>query len=112
MPRKVTSLDTENLCRRYVAGESQKQLAEQFGISRSVVSRVLVERAIPIRGLQEAVCVANKRMPKEARVKRAAAAHAAIRGKRQSEEHRRKIAETVERRRLGVTRTESRLAMA
>jgi len=96
----------DDLARRYLAGQSIKRLAEAFGTDRGAVRDRLVEYGVCIRTRSEAQQLAADNMTTETRKRMVGPAHAAVRGKRQSEEHRCKIAATREIKCIGTSRTE------
>ena len=104
--RSRPSLDTVEVVRRYIAGESMKALAREFGCSSGPVHRILVEAGVAIRGNVEAVIMSTREKSPEDRKRWAVAANAAVRGKAQTEEHRRKIAQTRERDVMGASPAE------
>lgn len=80
----------------YSAGQSIKHLAERYGLDRSVIRRALVDAGVSIRTRQESQQLVADNMSLETRQRMVGPAHAAVRGKSQSEEHRRRIATTRE----------------
>lgn len=54
MPPKLSALDADDLVRRYLVGESTKQLGPAFGISSRVVSDYLRRAGVPARTHKEA----------------------------------------------------------
>lgn len=94
MAQRQTGFDADNLVSRYLDGTSVKQLANDFGFSRSVVYRILRERGIPARNRSEAMYVRMAHTSKEERQRLASAAHEAKRGKANTPEmlHKRALA--------------------
>ncbi len=82
----------EGIADAYRAGESVKALAAAHGVARAVVRRWLIEAGEGPRGRSEAMNVRQGRMSPAERSNLARAAHDAVRGVEQSEEHRRRIA--------------------
>jgi Helix-turn-helix domain len=78
--RKASHIDANDLVQRYVAGESEKALAEAFGVSRQPIRRLLIESGVPIRGRSEAMYARMANTSPEDRAKLSDAAHAAVRG--------------------------------
>lgn len=76
----------------YVAGESVLSLARRFGISRPAIVRNLRKAGVPIRGGSEAGLIRASRLTPIERQLQACAAHAAKRGKPESEEQRERVA--------------------
>lgn len=100
MSRKVVVCDAKNLCRCYIEGESEKAISDRLNIGRSVTRRVLVENGVEIRSMSASAYPRQSRATPEERRKNAEAAHAAVRGTRQSFEHLCKRAATNEQRGL------------
>lgn len=94
MPRPWVPPDLDNLLKRYRSGESEQQLAQSYGVGRSVIRRILTENGVQPRGIGEAQLLRMQRLSPEERQALAAAAHAAVRGTKQSVEHRESIART------------------
>jgi len=91
----------------YDAGVSVKGLAKEFGVASSVIVSRLNELGITPRNRSEAMYVRMDHTPPEERRRLTDAAHSAVRGVRQTEEHRRKIAVTREAIQFKVSRTET-----
>jgi hypothetical protein len=94
MPRPWVPPDLDNLLKRYRSGESEQQLAQSYGVGRSIIRRILTENGVQPRGIGEAQLLRMQRLSPEERQALAAAAHAAVRGTKQSVEHRESIART------------------
>ena len=92
MPYKLKSSDVDDLCRLYQSGFLESDLAKRFKITYQNVHRWLVIRKVPLRTISDSHRIAAARSSKEERARRASAAHDAVRGKRQTLEHREKIA--------------------
>jgi very-short-patch-repair endonuclease len=88
------SLDVPSIIAAYGSGESEKSIADRLGISRNVIRRRLLESGVQPRNRSAGMFARMARTSPEDRRKLSEAAHAAIRGKPQSEEQRRKIAAT------------------
>jgi very-short-patch-repair endonuclease len=86
MGRYNIPLDVNDLVKRYVAGESEKSLAESVGVSRNVIRRRLEASGTAIRDRSAAMHTRMSRLDPEERAQLAAAAHDAVRGKRKSAE--------------------------
>lgn len=82
----------DDVASRYQAGESEQAIAKSFGVSRSVVRRHLREAGVEIRGRSQATALRMAKLTPEERLRLAENAHAAVRGKPQSVEHRVKCA--------------------
>ena len=86
-------LDTDDLIRRYKSGETLKEIAETYNVCRPTIARRLRHAGIMLRTGGEARLLMwtkiTNPVDRKAIVKKA---HAAIRGKDQTEEHRVKIA--------------------
>lgn len=110
MPSKASLPHIDDLAALYLSGDSIKGLSERFGACRSRVTRLLRDAGIPLRTHQEAQQLSADRMSPETRKRMVGPAHDAVRGKRQSDEHRCKIAATRERECIGTSRTEELFA--
>lgn len=106
MASKLTLPNEDDLVRRYIAGESEKALAEAFGISRSPIRRVLLEAGVPIRGRGDAMTVRMGKTSRDERMALTEAAHAAARGSVRPESSLIKKAQTVEARLTNVSPAE------
>lgn len=78
-PRR-NDFDIDNLISRYLAGESAKKLAADFGFSRQVVYRVLRNANITPRNRSESMYTRMSQTTPEERKRLASAAHEAKRG--------------------------------
>lgn len=85
MPTKWSPPDPDDLARRYLAGESEKALAEALGVSRTPVRRFLLERGLATRGRSEAMQLRMAATTPEERKRLTSAAHATVRGRKASE---------------------------
>lgn len=99
MTRKIDPPDVgysaEQLRIDYVEhGLAEHVLAHQHGVSRNVVARWLRDADIPRRSSSEAGLVRAAQMSPEQRAEQAAAAHAAVRGRKSSWYERCRIAKT------------------
>ena len=81
MSTKIELANTDDLIRRYQAGESENKLSGEFGISRSVITRILRDHGIHHRGRSEAELLKWSHMSPERRRNQVAAAHQAARGR-------------------------------
>lgn len=77
---------------QYISGVSEKELAASYGVSRPVMSRWLGEAGVKRRSIKEANALRMASLSDDQRQRIVMAAHAAVRGKRQTERHREKIA--------------------
>src|SRR5262245_21929879 len=68
-------LDQEELARRYLAGESEKALAEFLGTNRGIVRRRLLDMGITPRGRSDAERIKWGRMTDAQRRRQVSAAH-------------------------------------
>lgn len=84
--RMLRPVDVEALAERYLAGESEKALAEAFGVDRGVVRRRLLGAGIQPRGRSEAMYVRMANTTAEERARLSEAAHVAVRGTKHSAE--------------------------
>ena len=103
---KKINIDIDNLIRLYELGESEKALAEKFGVSRTVIRPRLIENGIKPRNRSEAMYVRMSRTSKEERARLTAASHAAIRGTHHSFERQCKTAISRERSQSWIGRGE------
>lgn len=98
------------LVERYQSGESVKSIADSTGVARTVVQRLLIAEGIHPRGQVEANrLLAAERTPEQHRAN-TQAAHAAVRGRPQSAEHRVRIAVARERNQTSASPAELLLA--
>lgn len=104
------ALDDSAICDRYIAGETEQALARAFGVSRSAIKRRLINAGIIRRTMSEAHRLRASKMTASERSAQAAAAHDAVRNRRQTDEHRCKIALTNEVRQHNVSRIDRRCA--
>lgn len=81
MTAKWVPPDADDLVRRYVVGESEKALAEAFGVGRQAIRRVLLEAGIQPRNRSEGMFTRMAQTSPEERARLASAAHAAVRGR-------------------------------
>jgi very-short-patch-repair endonuclease len=87
-------VDRDAVVAAYLAGESSKSIHQRLGISREAVRNELKRRGIQPRSKSGAMFMRMSRTSAEDRKRLAEAAHAAARGKPQSQETREKIALT------------------
>ena len=85
-------LDIKDISGRYLAGETLNQIAESLGCSRVPIRQRLRVAGIPIRSGSEARTLMWKSISASEKARLLSFPHNAIRGKRQSEEHRHKLA--------------------
>jgi very-short-patch-repair endonuclease len=112
MTRKLKSSDIDDLCRLYQSGFLESDLAKRFNVAYQAIHSWLVKRDVPLRSLSEGHRIAAARASKEERARRSKAAHDAVRGKRQTLEHREKIALTREDRQISISPIEMTCARA
>ena len=93
----------------YVAGESELSIARRYGVSRRVVGRHLDRAGVQRRGRSAAGLVRASRLTPIERQLQAQAAHAAKRGKRESEEQRERVALAREKSGAGMSDIELQL---
>ena len=86
MTAKWVPPDADDLVRRYVAGESEKALAESFGVSRSAIRTALLGAGVQPRNRSEGMFARMAQTSPEERARLASAAHAAVRGKPKTDE--------------------------
>ena len=103
MTLRIEVPNLDNLLNRYVAGESENKLAREAGVGRGVFRRRLLWAGIKPRGRSEAELMKWSRMSPERRAAQVATAHEAVRGSKQTWEHRCKGAITRERNISGAT---------
>lgn len=82
MPRKLATLDADDLIRSYLEGEPEQAIAKRLGVSRTPVRRLLLAHGVPIRGIGEANAIRMGRMSPDERRQLASKANAARRGQR------------------------------
>jgi very-short-patch-repair endonuclease len=80
----------------YTKGVSIKALARKYGVARNVINLRLRDSGIPIRNRSESMFTRMAHATPEERARLSEAAHAAVRGTRQTAKHRMKIAKTRE----------------
>ena len=83
-PMKRISLDADDLIRKYLAGQPENALALEFGVSRNVIRRHLLENDITPRGLSESQFLRAAQRTAAERKANAAAAHIAATGREKS----------------------------
>ena len=84
MSRIIIVPDIDNLIRRYIAGESEKQLALIVGISRGCFRNQLLKHGVKPRGRSESMSERMRQSTPEERQRISAAAHDAVRGRKRS----------------------------
>lgn len=99
-------ININDLLKLYNSGMLLCELGEYFGVNYNVIRNRLIEIGYPLRSISESHKISASRSTPEERRRRAKAAHDAVRGKRQSFEHRCKIAKTREIKQVGITRIE------
>ena len=86
----------DGFIKRYIAGETEQKLAGEIGISRTALRTRLISNGVKIRGCSEANTIRMSHLSRKQRLKITSAAHTAVRGFKQSDEHRTKISKTLE----------------
>lgn len=81
MTRKRIALNADDIVREYLAGVSEKKLADRFNVSRTAIRRRLIESGVNPRGRSEAELVKWSQMSARKRKAQTDAAHDAVRGK-------------------------------
>ena len=104
------NLPVAEIAARYYAGESESSLARAYSLQRQQVRRCLIETNMAIRGRVEANRLLAKQTPTEEHHRRIAIAQEATRGRRQTREHRHKIARTRQAKEIGGSLAESIMA--
>lgn len=87
----------DELVSLYLSGESERSLSKRYNCARLVIKAILKDIGITRRNNADANRLMMSRRTREENIKNAQAAHMAVKGKPQTEEHRRKIAASVER---------------
>lgn len=77
----ISAIDVADLARRYLAGESEKALAESLGVSRTPIRRLLLKAGVEPRNRSAGMYVRMARTGPEERARLTEAAHAAARGR-------------------------------
>jgi hypothetical protein len=93
-------LDVDDLVRRYVAGESEKALAESLDVSRGTVRNRLLKAGVQPRNRSEGMFTRMAQTSPEERARLASAAHAAVRGRPLSTSH--KLASAATKEAMGI----------
>jgi len=103
--------NVDDIKRRYLAGETLNSIAKSFNCTRTPIIRRLLASGVVLRSGSEVRNNMWKNITSPAdRARIISAAQDAVRGKRQSREHRVKIAKTCEIRQIGITRGEQILS--
>lgn len=84
--RAMKDLPMDVIVARYLAGESEKALADAYGTFPIVIKDRLERAGVPRRGRSEAMFVRMARTSPEERSRLSAAAHDAVRGRVQSQD--------------------------
>lgn len=87
-PGNAKPFDHAECIALYAAGHSVKALAERYNVQRSTISTMLDRNGIALRGRSEAMFTRMANTDPEKRKQLCEAAHNAVRGKAQSNEHR------------------------
>ena len=105
-PHKRTDITADDTAALYNSGLSEKAVAKRLGIDRCAVRRRLLKAGVKPRNRSESMFLRMSQTAPEERKRLASAAHDAVRGTSQTEEHRLKVAAGVERNCVNVSRTE------
>ena len=108
MPRIPKDFDVHDLIRRHEAGESLKQASKRLGYGRRALQLQMTKAGFTPRNRSEAMFVRMSRTSATERQRLSAAAHEAVRGKRQTDQHRIRVAKTKETT-IVPTRTEGKM---
>ena len=94
MASKITNIDTNYIIQEYLAGKSNKRLAEEIGVSRQVIYRVLKNAQIHIRNGSESMYIRMAQTSADERKRLTNAANITKRGSHNSSEmlHKRALA--------------------
>ena len=82
MPRKIIIPNLDDLLRRYLAGESENQLAKEAGVNRCTFRRRLLDAGITPRSRSDAETLKWEQMSIEQRRSQVKAAHDVTRGRK------------------------------
>lgn len=85
-PHNRKDLDCESIIADYLSGESEKALAEKYGISRNVIRGRLLEKGVEPRGRRDAMLIRMGKLSRKERKQLTSAAHDAVRGRPQTHE--------------------------
>ena len=102
-------LPDEEICQRYILGETEYSLAQAFGVSRQCIKLRLKKSGIQRRTPSEARRLTVQSSTPEQRSAQAKAAHDAVRGMTRSFEQKCKNAQTRQEKQLGVSPAEQLL---
>lgn len=95
--RKTLALPTDAIVKAYLAGASEYALSRQYGVSRNVIAKRLLESGIARRDSSDAGKVRASQMTEGERKDQTRAANRASRGRRQPEIEKLRRALTIER---------------
>lgn len=104
--RKALGLPDAEIAARYIAGESENALSKAYGVSRNAIRTRLESSGVTIRTMSEAAKLRYVGMTAEERGALMEKAQEATRGRKQTREHRSKIALTRQERGFGISETE------
>lgn len=107
-PRRLT-LPEEEICRRYVSGETEQALAKAFNTSRRTIATRLQENGVTHRTQSETQRIRAIAQTPEQRSAQARAAHEAVRGREHSFEEKCQRAQTRQIKQLGISAHEALL---
>lgn len=80
MTIKIKLSDLDNILARYISGEHENKLAQEFGFGRNVIRRHIINAGIKPRGISESLVIRWKNAPESERISMLANAHIARRG--------------------------------
>lgn len=97
---------TAEIVAAYVAGASEKALAEHYGVARGVIRRRLADAGVQPRGRSEAMYARMAQTSPEERMRLSHAAHDAVRGRVYTEDEKAVRAKTAQNKRLNMSPAE------
>lgn len=91
-PKTITNLPENSICVAYTHGKSENHVANEYGVSRNVIRRILKKHNVHIRTQSEAEELKWSKMTNEQRESQVVKAHTAVRGVPRSDEAKRNLA--------------------
>lgn len=91
-PKTITNLPENSICVAYTHGKSENHIANEYGVSRNVIRRILKKHNVHIRTQSEAEELKWSKMTNEQRESQVVKAHSAVRGRIRSDEELNKMA--------------------
>lgn len=91
-PKTITNLPENSICIAYIHGKSENHIANEYGVSRNVIRRILKKHSVHIRTQSEAEELKWSKMTNEQRENQVKLAHDACRGRVRSDEELNKMA--------------------